>query len=177
MNKIPHNPDEIIAVVNEKDEIIGKTTREEAHIKGLLHREAYNYLINSKNQLLLHKRADNHLWDHSSSGHFPLEEDYEEGAMREFEEELGIRLDKNAFKEITKERISITSHKGKNNRFVKVFLIRKDIPIDEFNIDKKEVEEIKYFEISELKELLSHPGRISGSAKYFIEKYILKELQ
>jgi len=177
MNKIPHNPDEIIVVVNEKDEIIDKTTRKEAHIKGLLHREVYNYLINSSNQVLLHKRADSHLWDHSSSGHFPFEQDYEEGAMREFEEELGIRLDKNEFKEITKERISITSHKGKNNRFVKVFLIRKDISINEFNLDKEEIEEIKYFEISKLKELLSHPEKITGSAKYLIEKYILKVLR
>ncbi len=177
MNKIPHNPDEIIAVVNENDELIGKTTRKEAHMKGLLHREAYNYLINSNKQVLLHKRADTHLWDHSSSGHFPLGQEYEEGAMREFEEELGIRLKKDEFKEIAKERMSITSHKGKNNRFVKVFLIRKDIPIDEFSIDKEEVEEIKYFDINKLKELLSHPEKITGAAKYLIEKYILKELQ
>ena len=175
MNKIPHNPDEIIAVVDDDDKIIGKTTRKEAHIKGLLHREAYNYLINSRKQVLLHKRADNHLWDHSSSGHFPFEQDYKEGAIREFEEELGIKLNADEFKEIAKEKRTKTSHKGKNIRFIKIFLIKKDISIADFKIDKGEVEEIKYFNINELKKLLSHPDNLTGSAKYFIEKYILKE--
>ncbi|HJX49996.1 MAG TPA: NUDIX domain-containing protein [Candidatus Nanoarchaeia archaeon] len=177
MGKIPHNPDERIAVVNKKDEIIGKTTRKKAHEEGSLHREVINYLINSKNQLLLHKREDNHLWDTSSSGHFPAEQNYGEAAAREFEEELGIKINKTELNEIAKEIIEITSHKGKNYRFVKIFLIKKEIPINKFKIDKEEIEEIKYFGINELKKLLSQPEKITKTSKYFIEKYILKEIK
>ena len=117
MSTIAHDPDEIIAVVNEKDEVIGQVTRKEAHITGALHRETAAYLINSKQQVLLQQRSDNNLWDHSSSGHFSFSQDYVEGAVKEFEEELGIILDKSDFKEIAKEKISVTSHQGKNNRF------------------------------------------------------------
>ncbi|MCX6710664.1 MAG: NUDIX domain-containing protein [Candidatus Woesearchaeota archaeon] len=177
MGRIPHDPNEIIAVMDDEDRIIGRTTRKEAHEKGLLHREAYAYLINSKKQVLLQRRADNHLWDHSVGGHFPLEQDYLEGALREFREELGINLDEREFKEIAKDRIRITSHNGKNVRFVKVFLITKNIPMKEFNTDKEEVEEIKYFDISELKELLKHPEEMTDTARYLIEKYVLKEIQ
>jgi len=176
MKRVAHNPDEIIAIVNENDGIIGKATRKEAHARGLLHRESYTYLINSKKQVLLHKRLDNHLWDHSSAGHFPVEQDYREGALREFEEELGIKLKSNELNEIAKERRITTKKDRKNDRFFKLFLVKKNIPFKNFKIDKEEVEEIHYFDINKLKKLLSSPGKMAGSAKYLIEKYILKDL-
>ena len=108
MIKIPHDPNEIIAVVDENDIVIGETTRGEAHQRGILHREVYTYLINSKKEVLLQKRLDDHFWDHSSSGHFPKDQDYLEAAQREFEEELGIRLETNNFYCVGLERLVIT---------------------------------------------------------------------
>ena len=76
MRNIPHNPEEIIALVDENDNVIGGATRGEVHKKGLLHREVYIYIVNSKGQVLLQKRKDVHLWDHSASGHFPKKQNY-----------------------------------------------------------------------------------------------------
>lgn len=175
MKKIAHDPNELLAIVEECDKPIGKATRKEIHWKGLLHREVVVYIINSKKQLLLHKRADVHLWDHSSAGHFPFKDSYEQGALREVEEELGLKIKKQELLELAKERIERTSHGQVNNRFVKIFLIKKDIPLNDFKIDKEEVEEIKYFYIKELKKLLS--GReISNACRFILEKYLLKEL-
>jgi len=176
MKRVAHDPNEIIAIVNKNDEVIGKATRKEAHSKGLLHRESYTYLINSKKQVLLHKRLDNHLWDHSSAGHFPVEQDYKEGALREFEEELGIKLNAIELKEIAKEKRITIKKDRKNDRFFKLFLVKKDIPIKNFKIDKEEVEKIHYFDINKLKKMLSTPKKMTGSSKYLIEKYILKDL-
>ena len=103
--------------------MVGKATRAEAHYKCLLHRETYCYVINAKNQVLLHKREDNHLWDHSSSGHFSFNESYEDGIVREVEEELGIKLLKEEFEEIAKEKI--IGRRNDNQRFVKLFLVKK----------------------------------------------------
>jgi len=172
---IPHSPNEIIAIVNEKDEVIAQSKRRYAHVKGLLHREICIYVINSKKQVLLHKRTDNNLWDHSCSGH--VNEDYEESAVREFEEELGIKISKNKLQEIAKEKLTLTSYKVPNNRFLKIFLIKKDMPIGEFNINKEEVKEIKYYDIDELRKLISTPGKTTSSSKYIIEKYILEEVE
>lgn len=179
MNKIPHDPNEIIAVVDDSDNIVGETTRREAHEKGLLHREVYIYLINSEKQVLLHRRLDNHLWDHSSSGHFSKGQNYEEAAQREFEEELGIKLDKNELNEIGFERLQTVEFPKKTNyRFAKIFVVRKNVPLNEFKIDKEEIEEIKYFDKEELNKLLNSSEKImTGSAKKIIGKYILPELQ
>ena len=177
MNKIPHDPDEIISVVDDSDKVIGDTSRKEAHEKGLLHREVYVYLMNAKKQVLLHRRADNHLWDHSSSGHFPNKQNYEEAALREFEEELGIKLELSELKEIGLEKLRTEKPQKTNYRFAKVFLVRKDILLDEFDIDKSEVEEIRYFDRTELNELLDSPDKImTGSSKKVIEKYLLLEM-
>jgi|TARA_Y100000310_G_C20700281_1_gene829054 isopentenyldiphosphate isomerase len=174
--KKAHNPDEIIAFVDREDKVIGKITRKEAHSKGLLHRESNNYLINSKKQILLQRRTDNNLWSHSSAGHMSLKQNYLDGAVSEFKEELGIKLNKKEFKEIAKEKVSMTSGKGHNIRFIKIFLIKKDIPLNKFKIQKSELNKVRYFNRDELKKLLLDNKKIAKSARYFIKKYILKYL-
>jgi len=178
MEKIPHDPDEIVAVVDEKDRVIGQARRIDVHKKGLLHREVCVYVINPKKQVLLHRRADDHLWDHSCSGHFPKAQTYEEAALREFEEELGVRLREHDFREIGFERLKTVKSDRTNDKFVKIFLVRKDIPISDFRIDKSEVEEIRYFDADGLKELLNDPDKVmKRSAKKIIKEHILKEIE
>ena len=177
--KVPHDPDEVIAVVNDRDEIIGEATRKEVHEKGQLHREICVYLMNSKNQVLLQKRMDRPVWDSSSSGHFPKDQNYEEGAIRETEEELGIKLQKDELKEIGYEKLKVfLKYNGITNyKFNKAFLVRKDIPIGNFDIDRKEIEEIRYFDKKSLESLLKAPYLMTPTNEIFIKKYILKELQ
>ncbi len=177
MNEIPHDPNEVIVVVDENDSAIGKTTRKDAHIKGLLHREVYIYLINFNKEVLLQKRKDILLWDHSTGGHFPVNQNYEIAALREVKEELGIELKKQDLKELGKEKFTQTSHEGLNKRFAKIFLIKKDISIKKFKINHEEIKKIKYFGIDELKELLSDHSKMTLSTKKILEKYILKGLK
>ena len=164
--------EEKIAIVDEKDRIIGEATLDEAHGKGLLHREALVYLIAGK-KVLLQKRQDNHLWDHSAAGHMAKNEGYLEAAKRETEEELGIKIEEKELKKICKERIEITSHKKFNRRFVTVFLLRKEIPIEDFHIDPKEVEAVQYFSREEIDKILDMTGK---STQYFLTKYIFHEI-
>jgi isopentenyldiphosphate isomerase len=176
MVKIPHDPNEIIAVVNEKDKVVGSIKRGEVHKKGILHREVAIYFLNSKlKKVLLHKRSDNHLWDHSSAGHFPYNQDYLEAAQREFEEELGIKLDIKEFKELAYKKMTREIVPGIfNNRFVRVFVVKKEIPFEKFSPDLGEIEELKYFNKTELLKLLSQPNQITSCAKEIISDFILK---
>jgi isopentenyldiphosphate isomerase len=167
---------EIIALVNEKDEIIGEIFLSEAHEKGLLHRECGVYLINSKKQVLLQRREDNNLWDTSSAGHFPITEDYSDAAQREFEEELGIRIDKQELKEIGYEKMNSEKKDKKNYRFTKIFILEKDIPINDFDLDKNEVLEVKYFNKEEIINLLNSRNTTQTLIK-LIPKYILPILK
>ncbi len=176
MKCFPSVENEVIPVVNEKDEIIGSTTFREAHKKGILHREAAVYVVNDKNEVLLQQRVDTGLWDHSSCGHFSPNESYIQGAMREFSEELGICLPASQFVELGKiKRRSIRP--GRNNyRFTTVYLVRKNIKIGDFNPEKSEVTEVRYFTKSGLKSLIK-TNKIGGAAVEFIEKLILPELK
>jgi len=168
--------EEIIAVVNEKDEVVDTKQISYIHKVGLLHRESYIYLINFNNEVLLQKRSDNSLWDHSAAGHFSEKESYKEGAIREFEEELGVKIETIDLKEIGYERINTIKPNKKNFRFVKIYFIKKDIPLENFKIAHTEVSDIKFFDKSELRKLLQQPYLLTGSAKSLIKKYILSRL-
>jgi len=166
----------MISIVNEKDDIIGIKPFSEAHKQGLIHREAYVYLLTPDGKVLLQKREDNGLWDHSAAGHLPSTESYIEGAKREFEEELGIKIRITDLKEIGYERMNTVKPDKKNFRFVKIYLVKKDIRIENFKTNPSEVKDIKYFDKSELLKLLQQPHLLTGSAKSLIEKYILSRM-
>ena len=70
VSKVPHDPNEVIALVNDKDEVIGSEKRGIVHEKGLKHREVCAFIINSKKEVLFQQRVGSGNWDDSCSGHF-----------------------------------------------------------------------------------------------------------
>lgn len=88
--------EEILEVVDHEDRVIGTERRGVIHERGLMHRSAQVLLFNSTGQLFLQKRSMNKdefpgLWDSSAAGHLAPGESYHLCALRELEEELGIR--------------------------------------------------------------------------------------
>jgi len=87
--------DEMLAVVDENDEVIGAERRDVIHRDGLTHRAIHIFVLNQKGEIFLQKRSrlkDNcpGLWDSSAAGHVDAGEEYEACARRELEEELGL---------------------------------------------------------------------------------------
>ena len=87
---------EILAVVDDHDQIIDRQHRHIIHQRLLKHRAVHILLFNSRNQLFLQKRSlkkdlNGGLWDTSAAGHVDLGEDYDTAAVRELDEELGIK--------------------------------------------------------------------------------------
>jgi len=167
---------EMIAIVNEQDEVVGVEEINKAHHLGLLHRETYVYVINDAQRVLLQQRRDDGSWDHSAAGHFSPDETYETGAKRECEEELGIKIELSELHEIGHEYIdSISEDTGwRNQRFGRIFLLRKDIKLEEFRIQEDELRAVKYFNKAELEDLLKTPELIARTTRLFVKKYILK---
>jgi len=172
--KIPHDPNEVLAIVNEKDEVIGKATRKEIHTSGVLHREVCVYVLNSKKELLMQKRKDNGYWDDSASGHFPFDSTYEDAAVRELFEELGIKIQKEELIFIAKDFFNATEKI--NNRIGQVFLVKKDVKIEELKIDPDEVMEAKYFNENKIKDMLTKENCITGMTSKILKKYLLGNL-
>ena len=88
--------DEIVVIVDEKNNIIGAETRSEMRSKGLIHRAAYILVFNSVGSIFVQKRTMSKdvypgYYDIAAGGVVLYGETYDESAIRELEEELGIR--------------------------------------------------------------------------------------
>jgi isopentenyldiphosphate isomerase len=87
---------EIFDVVNEKDEVIGRRARDDVHRLGLMHRAVHVLVFNAKGDVFLQKRSMSKdrqpgLWDSSASGHLESGEEYDDCALRELQEEIGLK--------------------------------------------------------------------------------------
>jgi 16S rRNA (adenine1518-N6/adenine1519-N6)-dimethyltransferase len=98
LKDLPQKAGELFDVVDEHDVVTGQVTRGEVHAQKLLHRAVHVFVYNKRGDLLLQKRsllkdACPGLWDSSVSGHLDAGEDYAPAAVRELEEEMGIRAE------------------------------------------------------------------------------------
>ncbi|WP_442497618.1 NUDIX hydrolase [Methylobacter sp. sgz302048] len=87
---------ELLPVVDENDCVIDTLPRHYVHARSLRHRAVHILVFNDQNQLFLQKRSllkdlNAGLWDTSAAGHVDAGEDYDSCALRETEEELGIK--------------------------------------------------------------------------------------
>lgn len=87
---------EYLDIVNDLDQIIGSELRENIHKNGLLHREVHVWLYTKDNEIIFQKRGIHKdsagLLDATVGGHVDKGEDYQEAAIREIKEEVGIEI-------------------------------------------------------------------------------------
>ena len=88
--------DEIVAIVDEHNTVVGAVPRREMRAKRLPHRSTYILVFNSRGELYIQKRTMTKdvfpgYYDTAAGGVVLAGESYEQGAERELEEEMGIR--------------------------------------------------------------------------------------
>ena len=91
------NPPEIFDVVDDADRVIGQALRAEVHRRALKHRAIHIWVFNPAAELFVQHRAAtkdtfSNCYDSSASGHLDHGEDYDQAAVRELHEELGLAL-------------------------------------------------------------------------------------
>ena len=116
---------EMLAVVDENDEVVGEERRDVIHRDGLLHRAVHIFVLNKKGEMFLQKRSrlkDNcpGLWDSSAAGHVDAGESYEACVVRELEEELGLVV------EGAREVAVIAACEETGWEFVRLYAVRAD---------------------------------------------------
>lgn len=89
------SPEEQFQVVDTEDRPIGAAPRSQVHANNSLHRAVHLLIFNPVGEVYLQLRSrlkDRHplTWDSSAAGHVNLGEDYDQTALRELREELGI---------------------------------------------------------------------------------------
>lgn len=87
--------DELLDIVNDKDEVTGQEMRSVVHQQGLWHRGVHVFLFNEQGEMLVQQRSADRanspsLWDCSVSEHVKAGESYHEAAMRGLKEEMGV---------------------------------------------------------------------------------------
>lgn len=87
----------ILDVVNNDDEVIGQETREKIHRDGLLHREVHVYFITPQGEIIFqHRGKDKDTYpdvlDATVGGHVEIGDSYEHTAIKETEEETGMKI-------------------------------------------------------------------------------------
>jgi isopentenyldiphosphate isomerase len=87
--------DEMLDIVNDNDEVIGRLPRRLVHRDGHKHRAVHVLVFDARGRIFLQKRSMSKdtfpgAWDSSASGHVASGEDYDACATRELEEELGL---------------------------------------------------------------------------------------
>lgn len=86
---------EQVLVVDDHNHVIGAVPRADMRVKGLCHRATYVFVFNSKGQLYVQERSLNKdifpgMFDPATGGVVADGESYDETAVRELHEELGI---------------------------------------------------------------------------------------
>lgn len=150
---------EYIDILDEAGNLTGKTeSREEVHKKGYWHRAINVFIINKDNQLLIQKRAANkkkhpNLWDYSCAGHLSAGDSSILGAMREIEEELGVKIKEGNMKLIDTLLKSYSPKPGFfENEFQDIYLCLQDIAMEEITLQLEEVAEAKYIDFEDYKQ-------------------------
>lgn len=92
--------EDLIVLVNEKDEHIGSIGKLEAHQKGLLHRAFSIIIWNDQNEILIHQRAfgkyhSEGLWTNTCCSHPKVGETILDAAHRRLQEEMGFDCELN----------------------------------------------------------------------------------
>lgn len=87
--------DEIIDIVDENDRVVGRSPRGEAYARGLRHRCVFVLARDARGRVFVHRRTATKLvfpslYDMFVGGVVGAGEGYDEAALREAEEELGV---------------------------------------------------------------------------------------
>jgi len=136
-----------IIIVNEKNEIIWTKERDKI-ISEDIYRASWIMISNSKWEFLLAQRwfnKKNDPWHWSMSVAWTIEEGetYDDNITKEIEEEIWI-------KDLQVEKLRKVRINWKHNYFLQLYKAQLDKNIDNFTIQKEEVEKIRWFTREEI---------------------------
>jgi isopentenyl-diphosphate delta-isomerase type 1 len=148
---------EFVDVLDENGEISGIVkARKAVHRSGDLHRTVHVWIMNSRQELLLQKRArtkNTHpgLWDMACAGHITHGDTSLETAEKEIAEELGVHIPSSEIRFLFSVRSCYSHRNGlmTDNELHDVYLVLKDIPLSDFVIQTDEVENIMYMSLTD----------------------------
>ena len=154
---------EFVEMFDNKRKSLGKVTERYSYVEGEYSQGAHVWILNSEGKLLIQKRTPTkrlypNLWSITSGGTDSSESTLDT-AYREVKEELGITL--------KPEEIELMMTYKRNHDFVDVYLVRKDIKIEEIVMQPEEVDAVKWVTPDELTNLIKEEKTPKSLQMYF----------
>ncbi|ARF59341.1 NUDIX hydrolase [Streptomyces gilvosporeus] len=92
----PLDADEMLDIVDENDQVVGQAPRGEAYARRMRHRCTFILVLDAEDRIFVHRRTPRKLvfpshYDMFVGGVVGAGESYDRAALREAEEELGVR--------------------------------------------------------------------------------------
>ena len=134
-------------------------SRETAHEEGIPHRTSHVWIVRKTEKgydILMQKRSLNKdsfpgMYDTSSAGHIRAGDEPAESAIRELEEELGIKAEAPQLLYIGKFHGGYSKEFHgrifRDNEIPYVFLYRGTVDIDKLSLQEDEVDEVRWFDL------------------------------
>ncbi|MFA6382367.1 MAG: NUDIX domain-containing protein [Candidatus Buchananbacteria bacterium] len=165
-------PEELFDIINENNQPLSFTKpRKEVH-KTLQywHRAVHIWIINSNKKILVHLRslsvdANPGKWQSFFGGHLQAGQDYQNSAIQEIKEELGLN--------ITSDQL-ISLHIRKSERvkhFSQVYILSWDGDISDLQFDKNEIESAIWLSVNELQDKIDQ-GEFCNTLDEKVIEYI-----
>ena len=165
---------EEVVLVNVNDQPIGYMEKQEAHLKGLLHRAFSVFIFNNNKELLLQKRAvskyhSGGLWTNTCCSHPRKNETVLGAAKRRLFEEMGIKCDlKFKFSFIYKAKLDNNLFE---HEFDHVFFGYSNTKPD---INREEVDSYCYKSIEKIqKEIINQPDQYTEWFKICFNEVVI----
>ena len=164
---------EQLTFVDENDQPIGSGTREQAWVNGYYTRNIRVVLRDENGRFLSQKRSLKKstypgMWTVAASGHVVEGESWDSAANRETLEEIGVSPD------ITLVG-SFNFQDEKDSKKIRqlIHIYEGVIPsVTEFDMEEDEVEDMKWYELDELKSLIAQKSEdFTPSLRQIIEKF------
>ena len=156
---------EILDLIDENENIVGKTTKDNAMKKLLLHRVVSAFVFNSKREIFVHKRTMSKniypgMYDMTCGGAVQTGESCKKAAKRELKEEVGIKDANIEF---------LFKIRFENNEDNVLIYVYKTIYDGKLVFQKEEVESGEFMTISNLKKVLKNKKFCPDSIGMFKE--------
>ena len=146
--------EEILDIYTRDGEYLGSKPKSVCHSSnpGFYHKPVWIWIINNRGEILLQKRAKTKknfpdLWDMPSAGHVEAGENPIVGAIRETEEELGLKTTENDYLYVGEFIADISWE------LAQIYLLKTDKEISDMKLQIEEVAEVKWVSLEEFKNL------------------------
>lgn len=174
--------DELIDLLDSDGNYSGKTAlKSEAHKHGWFHATVHIWLYTKDGRILLQQRGASKktypsLWDVSVAGHIHAGESIEDAALREIEEEVGWKAQKNSLQKIA-IRKGMRSHPNgiQDNEYYHVFLVELTTDFASLRKQDEEVDDLQLFDLNILKNTNEQFPLVPNTSEYY--QFIVEKIQ